>query len=640
MNLFSTKVRRSFSLKHYWELCDEFSVDSLQFQQNPTLEQVNRRFDQLSTAEETLGFVFDAEKLWLHDLIAKQSSGTYAKWLYMQLSELAFRQPMLWGLYSTEKGCYGEQFHDIWSGNLISTAQDIVPIHLVDDGSKGLQECEFYIELCVFGDRNKPNAAHLINGFKRLFNLPYHLVENQSRIWLDVSEIRYCSVSAIVADNPNLWLLEYENEYSSGDALEIVGRQSAKQEPEPDIVREAFLAGKLRDWLPSERGDMSFIPGRVVHDNKAIFSSSFVKNYLSSRATYSYLKVPQYKCTCGEFDCFYFRFKWGQINNFIQYEVGDDIDWEEQVFGYKEVKTVYVCSASDTQCRYCGKAQNDIFISVVDNRIVGLKPEIASTVKYPFQGPFISDDLITWDEYQKQWIDSAWNELQTETAIQEIQQCESVKWPAFHESAKNECIRYLYLISKYRHSLSQELLVRSFTHFSIGVFGETEQVQRDTQFKSCAVLHSVRNGEPFLIKFYWGCIHNFRDYLLGDDIQWSDYAVSDKTIEETVYARGFIDGAHQIPVVVHIDNNRIVGVHFYHDIVEKWNYHGVEAYVFYGDSCLPWLNMPDRDYLRSFRAGSSENDRPECSYANSLCCVPDYKPSESYLDQVTKQQSL
>ena len=161
-----------------------------------------------------------------------------------------------------------------------------------------------------------------------------------------------------------------------------------------------------------------------------------------------------------------------------------------------------------------------------------------------------------------------------------------------------------------------------------------QKFTQDTRIESCAILHSHYQDEPCLIKFYWGSMQDFPEYKLGETIRWSDFSVGDQNMDDIVYARGFIDGAHHIPVLIHIKDNKIAAVHFHADYsAEKkdgYSYYRENATLFYTDQWLPWLNMPGRNYIRSFRI--KRPDKSELVPTKKLCCASGYQPSDAYLE--------
>lgn len=658
MDLFSSKIRRAFAVDEYWRLYDHYAHGTLQSLKAPDTDSINYRLAELACAEDKLGFVFDAEKLWLSELSTSASNRSYADWLLLKMTEYVFANRLIWGVYSHNHDLAG-QFHDVWSAELkripdwAGTQPELQHSSqtesLAESGSGGkashieLPVNDLLVELNLYGERYSPSSVHLVHAFKHLSNLQYHLIENQQHMWLRLSEVCICSVSVVFSNTASQWLLQYQNEYGSGDELLLDERKLIKPATTPqDVIRHAYLAKQFSNWKPSERGKNSPVPDRIVHAHRGQLGDPLVTEQLGRRAHYSYLSDPDSRCTCGEPSNFYLQFQWGSVEGFIEYQVGDKIRWQGRTFGYKELDRVYVKASSDSTCVHCGHSEKDVFIEIVNNRVVGLKPDVLTSVQHCFQGPFVTDDLIAWEDYQKQWIDEAWSQLIADTNVTEIRQCGAIQWPAFSESAKNESIQYLYLLSKYRAVVSPELFSRSFQHFFKLRFNRIGNITQKTRIESCAILHCDYQGEPCLIKFYWGNLWDFPEYELGNSIQWSEFSVGDKAMEDIVYAQGFIDGAHHIPVLIHIKNNQIAGIHFHVDysVGEKnaYHYYKNNAYVFYSDQWLPWLNMPGRNYIRSFRVERPEERRPNesgAALATDFRFIAGYQPSEAYLNALS-----
>ena len=166
------------------------------------------------------------------------------------------------------------------------------------------------------------------------------------------------------------------------------------------LLEDAFEARLFPEWLPDVRKSNEIIPARIINKNRNKLEKAVAEDALRRRASYAYLIGPEIKCKCGVRSEFFFEFKWGQLNNYIEYRMGETIEWKDNIFGYPEVKKVYVIGRPDSRCLACGQGPGETLICIENNRIVSLVPELLGSVQYTFHGPFVSDDLISWDDYQ------------------------------------------------------------------------------------------------------------------------------------------------------------------------------------------------------------------------------------------------
>ena len=609
MKLFSADLRRKMPAAQYWKLYDSYSQDSLQLDSSPSQQQMLHRLEQLTEAETRFGFVYDAEKGWLSDVLGSSMFESYPDWLLSKLNQ-RLQHPLLWGVHELVWPLE-EDAENAWSSNMLHV-DNAIPFNIVEDEDIEKFKLHF-ITMLFFGTRDHPCAVHLVHAFKSLFNAPYHLLEIKQRLLCKDSIGDYFSITInhTKRENPGHWSIELSNHYGSWEGIDFEGREAIPYKIERDPVREAFHANQFPEWQIEKCRVHKHIPPRLINNHRHSFDpedyAASIKNY----GKYAYLRHPQL-CSCGEESLFYFQFHWGQLHGFTEYELGDEILWDGFALGYPELEDVYVVARADGECPACKQRQDQILIYIKNNRVHSLEPEILEEIKYPHQSPFVSKSWVPWEDFEVDWLSAQWSKMQASTEIEDLKNC---RLPDFTDSSfriRSENIEYLYLISKYRHSIPIQLFKRCVTQipFSPYRIGSRfpEVVSLNSELKVCAILRANYNEEECLIKFYWGSILDFPEYEVGDIIQWSNFSVGDELIEDVVYARGFVDGSHDVMTIIEIRNNKIVDVRFNDDKpeIDDLRYNS-RAYVFYGDNWLPWKVVPDFLMLKPRRQSMFEN---------------------------------
>jgi len=410
-------------------------------------------------------------------------------------------------------------------------------------------------------------------------------------------------IAQINPQNTQKWQLDYATEHGHIRTILFTDRKEEIVEAKLDLLQLAYQDGLFSEWLPKTRGEDAIIPKRIAHKYKKLIEKEFKTEFDSPTPFYAFVQCLNNQCTCEVKSNHFLQFEWGQIDNCIEYEIGDNILWDGVTFGYIEVDKVYVRAMAESNCAVCECGLASTFIEIERNRIVGLKPELLDSIKYSSKGPFVTDECISWNDYQKNWIDKAWSNLQETTEISEIKKCKFIKWPKYDSDIVNENIHYLILISKYRNSIPKELFERSLKHFNVNtVAGSAAKISLSSNLKTCALLHGIYEGNPCLIKFYWGSLIDFPEYTQGDQIMWSEYSIGDRSIEGIVYARGYIESKHHVKVIIHIKNNQIVDIQYDFDkpAIDLIEYNEL-AQAFYSDSWLPWMILPDTGFINSRR---------------------------------------
>ena len=610
MNLFSTETRKKLSTTRYWELCETYSRGSLQLVLAPSAAQLHIRLKQLIDAEVQFGFAYDAEKIWLEEILKSAAFENYPDWLLRNINQHLFDQPLLWGVHNGS-GLYSINNHNIWSANIDLIKTKGYSFALTDDDD--IASFSTYFTLSVYGERDRPSPAHLVHAFRRLFNAPYHLKEIKHRLICLIDDTNsderktsiktYYSIEIETAEreNPTHWLLGLSNHYGSWEDIDFIKNLALPFESRSDPIRELFEENRFPEWRPSKDNKYQHIPARLVNKYRTNLNADVYSDYERQlHSKYAYLR-QFVDCQCGENSLAHLQFQWGQLANFIEYSIGDEISWDGEVLGYPELETVYVIATADMKCTACERRLNDVLICIRKNRIHSLQPNLLKNIKYTFQGPFISDNLVSWKDYQSDWIKKQWGELMENTQIDEFNHCVLPNLTDGVCSFRNENIKYLYLISKYRHSIPLALFERCVLQRPINIYNTTsKQVTLDSQLKTCAILHATHNDKIKLVKFYWGDLLNFPEYEVGDTIKWSKYATGEKFIEEVVYARGYIDEDHSSLVIIEINSNQIVNIHFDYDKLDTARsilHENAPAY--FGENWLPWMVMPDNKFIAS-----------------------------------------
>lgn len=579
---------------------------------SPSAAQRQTRLEELINAEIQFGFAYDAEKIWLEEVNQHSSYENYSDWLLRNINQHLVDQPLLWGV-SNRSGLYAEDDHNIWSADISNVESKGYSFELTDDDD--ITAFSIYFSFSVYGTRDQLSPTHLVHAFRRLFNAPYHLPEIKHRLLCIRDDRRsdepktgledYVNVGieAVERESPTHCLLTLANHYDSWEGIDFIERQSLPIVTKPDPIRAVFEENRFPEWQLHTEIKYQNIPPRLVNSYREHFTVDVYTDYVQRFITkYAYVRQSM-DCQCGKISLVHFQFKWGQLTDFKEYVVGDEISWEGDVLGYPELETVYVFATADLCCTACNERPNDTLICIKNNRIHSLQPTLLKNIKYTFQGPFISDDFISWDDYQASWIKNQWAQLLGTAKNGEFDHCMLPDLTDSMTQVWNENIKYLYLISKYRHSIPFPLFERCVLQRPIYIHNSAnEGITLDSQLKTCAVLHARHNDREIIIKFYWGSLLDFPEYQVGDTIQWTEYATGDKLIDEVVYARGFIDEDHSTLVIIEIKHNRIVKVHFDYDKpdIDAITYNE-KAYVFFGHNWLPWMVMPDRNFIASRR---------------------------------------
>ncbi len=598
MNLFSTDTRQKIPVNRYWELYDTYSDGSLQLAPELNKKQMQSRLEMLTHAQEQFGFAFDAEKIWLEDVIDSSVFENYPDWLLRNINKYLLDEPLLWGV---------SEESDVWYASIDNVESKGFSFATSCDDE--IANFSTWFGFSVYGSRNRPSAIHLVQAFKQLFNIPYHVLAVKHRLIAQPTEYNFIGIENVSKDAPEHWLLSLSNHYGSWEGIDFISRQDQPNLVEPNPVTTVFENNRFVDWQPRADGKYSHIPPRLVYKYREHIDSKDLSKHLDRYGKYAYL-CQSVTCQCGETSQFYFQFKWGQLNNYIEYHIGSEIVWDESTLGYQELETVYVLASADMHCLNCTQVPNETLILIKNNRIHSLVPEVLEKIKYKFQGPFISDKLTAWDQFQALWIKNQWNRMKKTIGIKEFDGCELPDLTAWQtDSVWSENHQYLQLLSKFRHSIDFDLFKRCIQQRPVNMHGSVDEKNLlKSQWKSCAILHVSHNDEIKLVKFYWGSLLNFPEYKMGDTIRWSDYSTGDENIEELVYARGFVDGDHSIKTIIEIKHNKIVNFYFDYDKPEIDNLsYNDSAHAFYGEQWLPWLVMPDNLFIASRRPQKLSN---------------------------------
>lgn len=167
------------------------------------------------------------------------------------------------------------------------------------------------------------------------------------------------------------------------------------------------------------------MPDRIIYKHKERLPKEIVEPRLRSRLYLRAILHAEVECTCAAVATHAFQFEWGQLVGFPEYQINDEIKWNGKGKGYPEVDNVTVEGTSEQVCSTCGK-WIDTLISIRSGRIIGLVPELMTKIEYSFQGPFVSDDLVVWNQYQQNWIKDAWRQLLSRHPDSEFQNCPSI----------------------------------------------------------------------------------------------------------------------------------------------------------------------------------------------------------------------
>lgn len=601
MNLFSTDKRKKISLEQYWDLCDTYIDGSLQLLVSPDEMQMRNRLNMLIKAEVQFGFVFDAEKIWLEGVLGSSEFESYPDWLLRNINKYLLDEPLLWGVGDGP---------DIWHASVNNASAKGFSFDVTGDDEIATFSTHFGIS--VYGTRHRPGAVHLVQAFRQLFNIPYHLLDIKERLLCRPAKIKegdqpkggfgeydWIGIENVVETEPERCLLSLGNHYGSWEGIAFIGRRAQPNSVDNRSVAIAFENSQFDDWRPLDDGKHSAIPPRLVNKYRDHFDSNEIDKHLRPYGKYAYL-LQQIICRCGGETEFYFQFKWGQLDNYIEYRVGSDIIWGGTTIGYPELESVYVVANADMHCLNCGHKPCETLIHIRDNRIHSLVPERLANIQYTFKGPFIGEDYVAWEDYQKVWIRREWNKTKAIIERKELDQCvlpDMSNWKT--NSVWGENHKYLYLVSKYRCEIDSAFFERCVLQWPVHIYGVADgKIALETKLKSCAILRIVRNSEVTLVKFYWGSLLDFPVYGIGDTIRWSEYSTGDKDIDEVVYARGFVDGNHSIKTIIEIKRNKIVDIYFDRDKpdLDTLSYND-KAHAFYGRGWLPWLVMPDDEYI-------------------------------------------
>lgn len=605
MDLFSTHVRRPIENEQYWDLQRTYAKGSLQFSSVLELDKFRSRKAELQKAEQSFGFVYYAEHLWLDSILSSGLMLPYADWLFSQMNKYFFDIPLKWGHFRDEDQYTTQKNKDIWVG--ITTGLSKIPfLGLIQD-----TDLEAYLrnidslKVSIYGERTHLKSEQLIIAFQRLFDLPYHIAENKTlRFEKDSSDFyNYDSweIEILNINNPTNWQLVVLNGnfYQEFEFKDRFG--SIREFPNyNELLKQAYEADPFLDWSPVR--DYFYMPERIIHK----YQDRLPAHIVDFRLKRPYLRALLHtaiECTCGVTTTQALQFTWGQLVGFPEYQVNDKIKWDEKGIGYPELDNVYAKGMSEEKCSSCGK-WIETLIAIKNGHIVGIAPEKIPKIKYLFEGPFVSDDLILWNTYQQDWIRKEWSLLLTQNPDSEFQDCPSIDWKTNSQYSKE--IHHLVLISKYRENMPFELFKRALMLFGVNTYNPNNAKQAlslKSQLKTCAILHLKINGEIKIAKFYWGTLLDFPEYQIGDEIRWSDYSIGEADIAEVVRARAYIDGAHHLEIIIHIKQNRIISFEM---LDEKLPDGEIKPLAYIGNDWNPWLVIPDPYFIKSHRTRGPE----------------------------------
>lgn len=660
--IFKTHIRKYFSPSEYKQKSERerertiIYKDLTKFSQSEIL----KRIDQL-TEEEQKGFVYVGEKQWLSDYINKNRPfNIYSEWIFDVFQNDILTTKLEWGTEEYD-GHVSKQYQNNWTGSIELFSEDFIPYFNEFKTAEFLKtELLDFLEVIIRGDKESPDKDLLIYAFELLHDFPYYIEQLQHPL-LDIS-YDWCIEGIELTDlNDKLnWCIIINSGYAS---LHYSFENRKKKQYLPPESKKELLIRNLNynncphldklleqcDELHQVRDGfykilfsyLDFFQG--VDRNKILsyWNETYripeyngVRKKLFNVDSYSTFKNGKMHCKeCKKLLESDFSFYWGSIVNYPEYNEGDEILWEQDYFiknndpeiqnslkqievnsGQNFYETVYVNARTFDKCTECG-TYNETLIKIENNKIIGLANKKVSSLEYgeSVGSPFISEDLIFFEDYEREYFKSVFIEkvLHSEhnnydIALQTLstRYSSAINWLGIHMKR---------LFHKYSDRWSQEEFLRIAKFLEINFYisekdNENFQITKSVPVKSCAILKDVSIkcsdcGKTFKSDYWfaWGSLLNFPEYTIGDLITWSDYSLGEKKLTE-VNATGYpllANSEHEKcewhgEIFIQIINNKIAGVKWQKRFV---NIDHVKAYI--GKEMKPYLFWPDDEFVKS-----------------------------------------
>jgi hypothetical protein len=531
---------------------------------------IQKRIEQLEHLEK-IGFVYESEKKWLLnylDTLKNHKYPEYSLWIRHVFITQILKKPLKWGSLEDEQGHTSERFQNVWCGKIEKT--EIFPVFRPLKTSNCLKvlSTSHCFEIEILGSKKSPNNKALVNAFEFLHNLPYYAELAKDRLLDPEYDLSLEGISSEINEtNDVLCDLIYASEYAYGMSITFKNRK--RENLSPSFSNKiAFIKKMIEPYnLPKMNECFSFKKNeeycsnkdlKILFEHLSYFSKKeyervirfFLNEKIWMNASQSLMDhIPSLKkltifsfstlegcdidCkTCSSKYKTDLSFHWGIKLNYPHYKQNDPIQWGVQNCGANIYDELFIEGQALTLCVDCNEKNNQCFIHVKKNRMIGYTKKNISPFQY--SRIYISKEWIpikTFERnYFKQKVNQCCHRIDDPLLIELAALIKQKNSSKRHKHSIN--IKRYFYIMRYYFDISSYLRICQYFQFKFYSSHNKALLNYDSKIKSCCILKNIIIDDQMSdYVFYWGTLLNFQEYKLGDSIIWSEYSVGEKNIK-------------------------------------------------------------------------------------------------------------